>query len=185
MKALMYFFVMAVIVIAGCAKDESMFEDQGNLELKKAKVPVPFKANLYAAPDWSSDLLLIEGLDPEDPGSYIPSKLNSSGTATHLGKIDPEKSFYVLEKLVLFFKDGLPYMDIMGKGIVVGANGDGFEYSVKALQSLLDGNSNGIIEIIPGSGTGKLEGSTGTINTVSGNSDDGIWFKCEGYLVFE
>ncbi len=43
MKRLMYLIVLAILVIAGCAKDDTIFEEPGNLELKKANVPIPMK----------------------------------------------------------------------------------------------------------------------------------------------
>jgi len=184
MKALMYFFVMAVIVLAGCAKDDTMFDNQETLELKKAKVPVPFKLDAYVVTDMESDLILIEGLD-----EWTPSRLFCSGTATHVGNINPEKSFYTLEKMVFFLKDDLPHSRNTGKGILVGANGDGFEYTFTVVQNLVDGTCTGINEIIPGSGTGKFKGVKGTFNVIGGWHEDGIglWFKNEGYsyLVFE
>ncbi len=189
MKALVYFVVMAVIVLGGCAKDDTMFEDQGSLELKKAKVPVPFKLNAYVVQDMESDLVLIEGLDPENPGSWVPSRLICSGTASHVGKVNREKSYYTLEKLVFFLKDGLPHSKNTGKGILIGANGDGFEYTFTVVQNLVDGSCTGINEIIPGSGTGKFKGCKGTFNIIGGWHEDGIglWFKNEGYsyLIFE
>jgi hypothetical protein len=185
MKTLMYFFVMAMIVIAGCAKDDTMFENNESLELKKAKVPIPFKYDAYVAPDTESDLVLIEGLNPENPKSYAFSKLICSGTATHMGKIDSEKSYYILEKMVLFFQNGLPYSKNTGKGILVGANGDGVEFTFTVEQSLIDLSCTGVNELIPGSGTGKFEGCTGTINMAGGKEGTGLLFICEGYLVFE
>ncbi len=140
MKALMYFFVMAILVFAGCAKDESMFEDQNSLELKKAKVPIPFKLDAYVVTDRESDKVLIEGLDPADPDSWFASRLICSGTATHLGKINPEKSFYILERLVLFFENGIPHSRNTGKGVIAGANGDGFEYTFTVVQNSVDGS---------------------------------------------
>jgi hypothetical protein len=181
----MYFFVMAILVIAGCAKDDTLFENQDNLELKKAKVPIPFKYDAYVLQDKESDLILIEGLDPEDPASYAYSRLFCSGTATHMGKIDPEKSYYTLEKMVLFFENGVPYTKNTGKGILVGANGDGIEFTFTVMQNAMDFSCTGINEIIPGSGTGRLKGCTGTINMSGGPQGAGLLFINEGYLVFE
>jgi hypothetical protein len=187
MKALMYFFVMAVIVIAGCAQDDTMFENQEALELKKAKVPIPFKAVGLAVPDKESALVLIEGLDPENPKSYAYSRLYTSGTASHMGKIDSEKSFYTLERLVFYFENGVPYTKNTGKGILVGANGDGVEYTFTVVQNALDFSFSGENEIIPGTGTGKLKGCTGTIYN-TGELDPvkrEFIAKMEGYIVFE
>ena len=84
-------------------------------------------------------------------------------------------------------ENGNPFLINAGKGIIVGANGDGVEFTFRAKQSLLDGSSTGINEIIPGSGTGKFEGCTGTIDLVGGWHEDGIgfWLKIQGYLVYK
>lgn len=89
----MYLFVLAIIVITGCAKDETLFENHDNLELKKAKVPLPFKGDFYAEPDMQSYPILISGLDPNDPNTYFPGRLYIRGTGTPFGKVDSEKSY--------------------------------------------------------------------------------------------
>jgi len=182
----MYFFVMAVILIAGCAKDDTMFETPDNLALKKAKVPIPFKADLYAIPDMNSDPILVVGLDPEDPNSYSLSKLIVGGTASHAGRINAEKSFYEFDRMEFVVENGDPLFKNTGIGILIGANGDGLEYTFLVKQ-LLDGSCTGVAEIIPGKGTGKFEGCTGTIDILGGwsENDNNLWFKIQGYLVYE
>jgi hypothetical protein len=167
MKALMYFFVMAVIVIAGCAKDDTMFENQKTLELKKAKVPVPFKADCFAVPD-----------------AEMYWKLWVSGTATHIGKID-EKSFYIIEAMEDV--EGVPYHINTGSGKLVAANGDCIDCTFWVKQSYIDGSYTGTVTFTPGTGTGKLKGVTGTCNMVGGMDDEkgGTWFTIDGYIVFE
>ena len=187
MKTLMYLLLVTILVIAGCAKDETLFENQDNLELKKAKVPIPFKADTYAVPDINSELILVEGLDPDNPASYFHCRLLCSGTGTHIGKINPEKSFYTHEKIVFFMEKGQPFTLNTGTGIIVGANGDGIEFTFESKQSVIDGSFAGTNTIIPGTGTGKFKGATGTLNVVGGWHEDGIglWIKNEGYVVYE
>lgn len=188
MKTLMYLIVLAILVIAGCAKDDTMFETQDNLELKKAKVPVPFKADLYIVTDLESDVILVEGLNPEDPSSYTKSRLIVSGTGTHLGRINAEKSFYEFESLKFFLdENGYPFLLNTGAGIIVAANGDSFEFTFSIKQDVIDRSWSGTNEIIPGSGTGKFEGCSGTIEAVGGHHEDGIgmWCIAQGYLVYE
>ncbi len=188
MKTLMYFLVVAILFIAGCAKDDTMFETQDNLELKKAKVPIPFKADLYIVPDLESDLILVEGLNPEDPSSYANSRLIVNGTGTHLGRINAEKSFYEFESLKFYLdENGYPFTLNTGAGIIVAANGDSFEFTFRIIQDAIDYSWSGTNEIIPGSGTGKFEGYTGTIEAVGGLHEDGIgiWSLAQGYLEFE
>ena len=189
MKNLMYLFVVAILVIAGCAKDDTLFENPDNLELKKAKVPIPMKANCQAIWDEESDLISVD--IPLGNGDVIVisnfSKLILSGTGTHLGKIDAEKSFYVAKSAVFFINDaGIPYLHIAGDGKVVGANGDSFEAIYWTDQSLVDNTWFGVMEITPGTGTGKFKGCSGTCDILDGRSDNnGTYFKLDGYLVFE
>lgn len=187
MKNLMYLFVMSILIIAGCAKDDMFFENQNNLELKKAKVPIPFKADLFLSPDMESEPILIEGLDPNDPASYQISRLFCIGTATHMGKLDPVKSYYKHDKLVFFMEDNQPFSLNTGKGIIVGINDDSMEFTYEIKLSLIDGSFTGTNKIIPGTGTGRFEGCTGTIYTVGGLTEDGTgaWSINEGYLVYE
>jgi hypothetical protein len=186
MKALLYFFVMAILLIAGCAKDDTMFETQDNLELKKAKVPIPFKADCFGYPDTESDLISWN-IGDDIYLSY--SRIIITGTGTHLGKINSDKSYYEFESIVYFTDDdGIPYTMNSGKGKVVAANGDSFEITFQ-VKNLFDENASytGNACIIPGSGTGKFEDCTGTFGTV-GASDyakGGTWFKLDGYLVYE
>lgn len=187
MKTLMYLLVLAILVIAGCDKDNTMFETQDNMELKKAKVPIPFKADLYIVTDWESDKILVEGLDPEDSSSYANSRMIVSGTGTHLGKINTEKSFYEFENLKFFLdENGYPFTLNTGAGIIVAANGDSFEFTFKIIQNVIDYSWSGPNEIIPGSGTGKFEGCSGTLEAVGGWQDDvGDWCIIQGFLVYE
>ncbi len=187
MKTLLYLFVVAFLVISGCAKDDALYVNPENPELINKKESVPFEANLHAVNDLNSDLILIEGLDPEDPASYSHSRLLISGTATHIGKLNPVKSYYTFEKLVFFMEDGQPFTLNSGTGCIVGANGDVIEFTHEAKQSAIDGSYTGTINIIPGTGTGIFECCTGTIYSVGGWSEDGpgIWSINEGYLVYE
>ncbi|MBW6536663.1 MAG: hypothetical protein K0B11_16770 [Mariniphaga sp.] len=184
MKALIYFFVMAVIVIAGCAKDDTMFETQDNLELKKAKVPVPFKADLYMVLDLNSELMEV----PLPGGGIFYAKTGGilSGTCSHMGKIDAEKSYCYFKNMVFMLDEqGNPCSEQTGTGIIVGANGDSMETTWWNRQSWVDGSYIGTIDITKG--TGKFEGCSGSGTTVGGWHDDGvgIWQKSEGYLVYE
>jgi hypothetical protein len=185
MKTLMYFFVMALIVMTGCAKDDTMPETQDNLELKKAKVPIPFKADCWIIPDWESVPILIEGLNPNDPNSYSLNRLFIGGTSTHLGRINAEESYYLFDRIVFGVdEDGMLCTHLTGVGKMVGANGDGIEFTFSSRQ-YLDSRFFGKAEIIPGSGTGKFKGSTGSLDTSGGRNEDEIWLKAQGYLVYE
>lgn len=182
----MYFFVMAVIFIAGCARDDTMFETPDNLELKMAKVPIPIKADLVAVPDMESDLILVSGLDPNNPGNYYPGRMIISGTVTHAGKVDDEKSYYEFEKIEFVIENGIPFTNQSGTGLMVGANGDSFEYTWWVKQSQLNGDYVGGMKITPESGTGKFKHSSGSGDIVGGWNQDrtGVFFNINGYLYY-
>jgi hypothetical protein len=187
MKTLGYLIVLAVLVIAGCAKDDTQFENQDNLELKKAKVPVPVKADCFATWDTESDLLPF--YIPGQGVMYTYSRLNVSGTCSHVGKLNPETNFYVLESITFFMgDDGLPYTLNLGSGKLVAPNGDEIGFTFEVKQSFDENKSyTGKTFITPGTGTGKFKGCTGTFDEVGAIDyiKDGTWYKIDGYLVYE
>jgi hypothetical protein len=83
MKTLIYLFAIAMFLFAGCAKDEMFDENSNNLELKKAKVPIPMKAEFCMNPNMGAGFILIEGLNPHDLQSYLPKEGWVSGHDTH------------------------------------------------------------------------------------------------------
>lgn len=187
MKTLGYFLVLAIFVFAGCTKDEVLFESQDILELKKTQIPVPVKADCFAIPDQES--ALVSYLTPEGTVSYTYSKLNVSGTSSHIGKLNPETNFYVLESLELFYgDDGHPYTLNKGYGKIVSPNGDEMGFTLEVIQSFDETASyTGKTYIVPGSGTGRFKGCTGFFDLVGAMdfAKGGTWFKMKGYLVYE
>lgn len=186
MKTLMYFLVVAIFVIAGCAKDDTMFETRDNLELKKAKVPIPFKGELYASPDMDSELFKVTF--PWGGHTFIPSRMIVKGPATHFGRVNSEKSYYEFKTYQLYFdEDGTLFAYNTGIGVMVGANGDSMEFTWWVRQNRVTGDYYGENEVIPGSGTGKFKGCTGSSKTVGWFHEDGVGvaFKIDGLLVFE
>ncbi len=181
-----YFFVMAILLIAGCAKDDTLFENQDNLELKKANVPVPIKADCFAIPDTESDLI---AWNIGDDIYYSYSRLNVSGNSSHIGKLNPETNYYVFESITfLIGDDGLPYTLNTGHGKLVAPNGDEMEFTFEVMQSFDETSSyTGKTYIVPGSGTGRFEGCNGTFDEVGAvdYAKGGTWFKMDGYLVYE
>ncbi len=142
---------------------------------------------MNAFPDLKSDPILISGLDPEDPDNYYPSIMLISGTGSHIGKVNAEKSFYKFESMEFALENGIPYTNQSGTGLMVGANGDSFEYTWWVKQSLVDGSYFGEMDITHGSGTGKFKGSSGSGDIVGGwnMNKDGVCFKIDGYLVYK
>jgi hypothetical protein len=186
MKTLKYFFVMAVILLAGCAQDDTLFETQDNLELKKAKVPIPFKGEWYSVPDMESGFYSVPL--PWGGNMYITNRMLMSGKGSHLGKIDAEKSYGTITEMKVFLDENGNLLSVQSTiTFLVAANGDSVALTSKGRQSWVDGSFVSQDEIIPGSGTGRFKGVTGSAVTVGGWLEDGVgvWSKSEGYLVYE
>jgi hypothetical protein len=166
MKTLKYFLVLAIILMAGCSKDIGEMENP--VELKRAKVPIPFIANCNAINDPGNEYRLIVG-----------------GNATHIGKIDADKSFYQFTKITPILIDGVvQYLELEGFGKLIGANGDGFDVTFNSLQSR-DYSFEGTADITEGSGTGKFKGCTGSFKTKGGLDGDILLFTVIGTLEYK
>jgi hypothetical protein len=170
MKALRYLFLMlmAGVLFSGCEKDTPLFEDQENVELKRAQVTIPFKGKFQAEPH------------PDIPGRYMVS-----GNATHAGKLNPQESFYQFTNVELVEIDGQPFWQLEGYAKLVGANGHGFEATLLSHQTLgFPSTFQGKLFITPGTGTGQFTGATGTIDTSGGANLEGIYMTARGHLVY-
>jgi hypothetical protein len=107
------------------------------------------------------------------------------GTGSHVGRINPEESYYLFNRIVLGVDDdGMLCEHLTGLAKLVGANGDGIELTFRGIQ-YPDYRFIGKAEIIPGSGTGKFNGSTGSIDICGGLNGNEIWLKLQGNLVYE
>lgn len=171
MKKLMFLFVVAILVIAGCSKDDSLYQNPNNVELKKAKVPIPINGQTWSDPD------------PQSNNKYF-----MGGTASHVGNINAEQSFYEFYTIDYIEIDGLPYYDLTGYGKVVAANGDSFEFKFSTKQSLTDYSLVSKSVITPGSGTGKFKGVSGSWTSVGGldvSNEHLFAFSMDGEIVFE
>ena len=158
MKTLIYLFVIAMLLFAGCAKDEMFTENMNNPELKKAKVPVPMKIEYCGISDWSAG-----SIDYGDPTTALPIKMIVSGKATHMGKINSEKSYWVVEVYEpRVDSKGVPYLFQSGTGHLVGANGDYINYAWWVNAALPDLDFIGEFELLDGAG--NFEGCSGTLN---------------------
>lgn len=175
--------VTMIFIFAACAKDE-MLDQSNNLKLKKAKVAIPFKGDFSAVPDMESSLWLlpIPGLDPEDPASYLHTRMIVSGNCTHLGNIDSEKSFYVFETYELIFEGEEPFLSLTGSGHLVGANGDSVDLTWWSKGSLLTIDYFGEMEIT--GGTGKFEGCSGSTDMKGIMDDKTNTWTLEGTMEF-
>jgi len=112
MKTLISFFAIVMVFFAGCAKDYTINEEINSVELKKANVPIPFKADLCAVPDMNGEFYLypIPGIDPRDPNSYCVSRMLIGG-ASPFDKQDFRQSGTIDQAVglprVLVFEDNL------------------------------------------------------------------------------
>lgn len=192
MKALFGFLAIGMFLFAGCAKDDVFDEGLDGFNLKdahqRANVPIPFKADLCAVPDMT--IPQAEFVLPNGTVLKYCSKMDISGTGSHLGRVrDSGTSYYIVNKDKNAFKliDGKPFLRQEGDGKLVAANGDSFELTWWADISLLDRSWVGQFEIIPGSGTGKFTGSSGEFDAIGqANEVEKInCWTCEGYLVYE
>jgi hypothetical protein len=170
MKALKFLLALAVIFIAGCDKEDAMLEGNrgrghDNIGAIRANVPIPIKVDCWAV---YHDLL--------------PGRLKVGGTGSHFGKINPEESFYQFAGMEPDLDKGC--MRLWGVGKMVGANGDGMEFTFVTYQYAdRSFTSEGLIT--PGKGTGKFKGATGSFDVYGGGDDTGLWFKGNGYLIYE
>lgn len=188
MKTLISFFAVAMLFFAGCAEDYTFNDDSASVELKRANVPIPFKADICAVPDMESDFILlpIPGIDPSNPENYYASRTLMRGTGTHLGNLDPEASYYETESTVFFMEAGHPFLVQSGIGEFVGANGDSFGVTWWAKISLPDRNWVGEFVVIPGSGTGKFGGISGILESIGqANPEEHTnCFTSDGYIQY-
>lgn len=153
MKTLIYCFAIAMLLIAGCAKEEAINE---NSDLKKAKVPIPMKAEFCMTPNMEAGFILIQGLDANDPNSYLPKEGWISGFATHMGEVimkDSPTTFISAELTEMGVKT-------VSKGKITAANGDYYQF-VATSYSMADQMFNGNVWMY--GGTGKFKGMTGTV----------------------
>lgn len=188
MKTLISFFVIMMVMLFACNKE---FNDEEPLTLKKANVPVPMKADFCATPDLTSPMMLIPvpGLDPTKPESYLPSKMFISGNATHLGNVNAEKSYSLVETLQFIVEPvegGSPlfFLKQTGTGVMTAANGDSYPITWWCKTSLANWTYVG--EVTMYSGSGKFEGMTGTV-TMIGAVDKVAGTNCwtaDGFMKF-
>ncbi len=183
MKTLVYLFAIVTILFAGCAKDEMFYENSNNLELKKAKVPIPMKAEfcMTNAPNPGCtnpmcNMIPVIGAPDFFPIKAFPVYGLISGHATHMGEVITEKSYGI--KTSCIYKDfGTPnplddelWMESYGR--ITAANGDSYafihpaESPLKIKLNLFYSNIPILPftgEVIMSDGTGKFEGVSGLV----------------------
>ena len=176
MKTMIYLFALVMLIFAGCAKDEMFDQNNGSLELKKAKVPIPMKADFCMTPDMSLPPIHIEGLPFDKPEYYLPGGGWMSGNATHVGKLQMEESPATFE--VATFNPATYITELKCHGTATGANGDKFDWDA-IMYMLPDKSFTGVVEM--SNGTGKLEGATGTVVMIG----SGMCWSAEGFMKYK
>ena len=181
MKTLISFCMILMMVLGACNKEQ--FVQDEPLTLKKAKVPVPMKADFCSSPAPDAILISIPGT-----GIELPNKMFVSGTATHMGKVITDQSVCETKTLNLVVEGEYPdfkyFLIQTGDGVMTAANGDNYPITWWVKTSLADWTYIG--EVTMYSGTGKFEGASGVvtmIGTVDRVAGTNCW-KADGYIQF-
>jgi hypothetical protein len=145
-----------------------------NVNLKRAKVPVPMKADFCGTNDLSAGFIHIQGL-PDVPQNYLPRKMNISGHATQMGEVITALSWFECTVCYLSVEEGIPYINQTGNGLMTANNGDNYPITAWIKTSLVDWTYVG--EVTMYSGTGKFEGASGVV-TIIGQLDQAAGTNC-------
>jgi hypothetical protein len=162
MKTLVYLFVIAMLLFAGCAKDEIFNEDM-NLKSAPMKM-VPLKADIYSVS--TSDYYGIT------TGGYLV------GHFSHLGKLKPENSPY--KGTILDLTEDTYTLFLEGQ--LGAANGDVLYYSFTLNLKFTD--TSFVTTVTYDGGTGRFENCQGSA-TCTGYVDPEtghVIMKVDGYI---
>jgi hypothetical protein len=187
MKTLISFFFLLMVMLVACNKDQFVQEESQALTLKKAKVPVPMKADFCFTPNMEGAfdangfpnlnvVMLIEGLDPQEPTSYLPRSGWLSGNATHTGKLQMTESVMTAISAHFDFEKGRVVWVTTGK--ITAANGDYYYYDATSYANPMDGSFTG--DVIMRDGFGKFKGMTGTVQMLG----QGSCWHAEGTMIY-
>ncbi len=143
MKTLVYLFVIAMLLFAGCAKDE-MVTDEADMNLKKAEIKgIPLKGDFYSVPTaWDANRMMSAG--------YLV------GNITHLGKLIPELSTFDITEADLSTYPNIVYWM---EGQLAAANGDLLFYTIVGNADMTIGTVEA--DVTYTGGTGRLAKYTG------------------------
>jgi len=145
MKSIGFLFILFVFVFISCQKDEIFSTDpESESSLKSAEVKmVPMKVDFYCIPT-----VFNEG---------IPVAGNIAGIASHVGKVDKEKSTFMVIGVEIIFPKLLEQI----VGVIHAPNGDTFNYSLNLELDLTTNKFTGVTTM--NGGTGRFENVSGTI----------------------
>ncbi len=161
MKKLNYFFLFVFIgvLISGCSEIETnqdLLNPDNDLELKKAKVPIPAKCWLTSIPDFSQPSVLCT---PEELKVDAVAGGNMSGHEAHGGKLDTEKSTWEVVSCEFDYENMEITEYITGKHTMM--NGDYYNYEGALTVNTVDGAIAGVVNSY--GGVGKFEGGTAEV----------------------
>jgi len=182
MKTLISFFVIMVVMLVACNKDQFV-QDEQPPTLKKAKVPVPMKADFCMKatdnPDTPGlDIIPVSGAPALFPIKAIHSYSKISGHATHMGEINTELSYSITTRCDYIDNDpdGFSPNDeiwMESHGRITVANGDSYAFIHSTpLVAKLNLLYSGVLilpytgEVTMSDGTGRFEGATGKVMMV-------------------
>jgi len=164
-KVIFLAFASMLLLYAGCSKD-AFFDEQSDVVLKSANVPIPFKGETCMVTD-SEDRIAVHFGSPEGPivpGATVVKFTTLNGNLTHVGNLD-EQSW--MEGREGAYIDAVAYSQ--GKTIVVAT------YDVRLIAAngdYIDGISNIRIDRSNQTITGEntITGGSGRFENVAGIS---------------
>ena len=166
MKTTIYLFVIAMLLFAGCAKDE-IFNDDSASDLKSAPVKmVPFRADVYSVS--TSD---VSGITT---GGYLV------GNISHMGRLIPENSPYT--GTILDIDETESSYTLLVEGQLGAANGDVLNYYFTLYLKFTD--TSFVTNVTYDGGTGRFTNCTGNA-TCTGYVDPATGYcimKSEGFI---
>lgn len=176
MKTLNFFLLIAMVIFASCAKFETSDE---TVDLKKAKVPIPMKAEFCMTPNMDAGFFLIEGLDPANQASYLPREGWISGFATHMGEVIMQESNMKFTSAVFVPGTGV---EAYAEGKITAANGDYYLFTTTSITTP-DKQFTGVVYMY--GGTGKFYGMTGTVEMTGQTTEYGPCWIGIGTMNYE
>ena len=164
LKCLILTIAAFLLVFNGCNKD-AFFDEEPDVVLKKANVPIPFKGDLCMTPDNEVRIAVHFGspTGPIVPGTTMAKIAWLSGNATHVGKLS-EQSFMTCREGAYLdavaFSQGKKILYATYDARIFAANGD-YVDMVSAIR--IDGSAQTLTAdyTITG-GSGRFENAAGS-----------------------
>lgn len=165
MKTLRILIALAIIVVAGCAKDYTMDENMDSPELKNAIVPIPFKGELCMIGNQEDPLPVTAGPDgPVIPAITMVRTAQLTGIQSHFGKLGDLSM--MTGNWAYLDMGALPAKKLLVseyEGITYGANGDYMTFITHTVIDVTDPDHKTITgDYTITGGSGKWENVTGS-----------------------